>query len=159
MKSLKRHAKSRDTRKDALQEALIVVWQKLATLKDESRFCSFLTMVATNKLKHELDDEIPRGEICASEDEGDPMDQIATDRMNPEEILLAKESLAGSTPRSISSPRRRRKSSAGSCWSATRSRSWPRSTACSRAWWPRSTSWRARASPARSRSSRRRRSE
>jgi len=46
MKSLKRHAKSRDTRKDALQEALIVVWQKLATLKDESRFCSFLTMVA-----------------------------------------------------------------------------------------------------------------
>ena len=79
--------KDEENAKDIMQETYITAFLKLDTLKDEEKFCGWLTAIATNKSKNKL-----KGKVEYQIDDEVPITEAETDElMLPEEYITKTE--------------------------------------------------------------------
>ena len=79
--------KDEENAKDIMQETYITAFLKLDTLKDEEKFCGWLTAIATNKSKNKL-----KGKVEYQIDDEVPITEAETDElMLPEEYIIKTE--------------------------------------------------------------------
>ena len=79
--------KDEDNAKDIMQETYITAFLKLDTLKDEEKFCGWLTAIATNKSKNKL-----KGKVEYQIDDEVLITEAETDElMLPEEYIIKTE--------------------------------------------------------------------
>ena len=79
--------KDEDNAKDIMQETYITAFLKLDTLKDEEKFCGWLTAIATNKCKNKL-----KGKVEYQIDDEVLITEAETDElMLPEEYITKAE--------------------------------------------------------------------
>jgi RNA polymerase sigma-70 factor (ECF subfamily) len=77
---------------DLTQETFVTVYQKLASLKDDTKFEPWLFRIARNYVYQRYRSRAPAGiSVDALDDEGQPITHLADTRKNPDESYQARE--------------------------------------------------------------------
>jgi RNA polymerase sigma-70 factor, ECF subfamily len=83
---------SSEEAEDITQEIFVIVYQKLATLKDDARFEPWLFRIARNLVYQRYRSRQPESvPVDAMDEDGQPLLQLADTRKNPDEVLQSEE--------------------------------------------------------------------
>jgi RNA polymerase sigma-70 factor (ECF subfamily) len=92
MNFIYRMVNSADEAEDLTQETFVAVYQKLGSLKDNSKFEPWLFRIARNFVYQEYRTRAPATiSVDALDDDGQPVTQLIDARKNPDEAFQAKE--------------------------------------------------------------------